>query len=181
MDNYDNYGYGVSYGGEYTDGFGEGEDTTGGAGSSSTVSVGGGSVSVGGGSVSVGGSSVSGGGGSISVSGSAVDGGGSASAGAGAGAGTDQTLIGKSDLDVFKEESITDLPDSELDQIYSDYKDYYSEVDDKVLPAKTDNYQVALRAHVITIKNHNQAQLRMLSVNPKIHHQYLYMQRFCFE
>lgn len=153
MDNYDGYGYGVNYGEEYIDGFSEGEDAVGGGGSSSSASVGGGSVSVGGGSasagsgsVSVGGSSVSGRGGSVSVSGSSGVGGGSASAGAGAGAGTGQRVDGEdadyTDFDGFKEESITDLTDSDLDKVYSDYKDYYSEV----LPAETDNYQVALRA-----------------------------------
>lgn len=146
MDNYDGYGYGVNYGEEYIDGFSEGEDAVGGGGSSSTASVGGGSASAGSGSVSVGGSSVSGGGGSVSVSGSSGVGGGSASAGAGAGAGTGQRVDGEdadyTDFDGFKEESITDLTDSDLDKVYSDYKDYYSEV----LPAETDNYQVALRA-----------------------------------
>lgn len=149
MDNYDNYGYGMNYGEEYTDGFGEGEDTIGGGGRS--VSVGGGSASTGGGSVSVGGSSVSVGGSSVSVSASAGVGGGSASAGAGAGVGTAQIGVDEeadhADLDAFKEESIVDLTDSELDKDYNDYKDYYSEVDDKVLPAGTDNYQVVLRTH----------------------------------
>ncbi|KAI5623713.1 hypothetical protein C0J50_16749 [Silurus asotus] len=159
VDNYDNYGYGVTYEDEYTDGFVEGVDTAGGgsisstasvgAGSSSvgggSVSVGGGSVSVGGGSVSVGGSSVSVGGGSVSVSGSAGGGGGggSASAGAGAGAGTAKVEGGEDGdyPDSFNEESITDLTDSDLDKVYSDYKEYYGEGDDKNLPAETGIYQ----------------------------------------
>lgn len=173
MDNYDSYDYSVNYGEEDTDGFGEDEDTIGGA-SSSTASVGGGSVSVGGGSastvggsVSIGGSSISVGSGSVSVSGSAGVGGGSASTGAGAGMEKAQIGVGEeadyTDLDAFKEESITDLTDSELDKAYSDYKDYYSEVDDKVLPAETDNYQVVLGTH--THQKLHQAQHAMMTVN----------------
>lgn len=154
MDNYDDYGYGygVHYGEEYTDGYSEGEHTTGHGSSSSTDSLGGRSVSVGSSSVSVGG-------GSVSVSGSAGVGGGSASAGAGAGAGTahiDDKEAAYPDLDTFKVEPITDLTDSDLDLDYNDYKDYYTEVDDKLLPAETENYQVACR----TCHNHQELQSR---------------------
>lgn len=115
----------------------------GGGGSSSTsVSVGGGSVSVGGGSVSVGGGSVSVGGGSVSSSGSV--GGGSSSAGASVGAGSVATggqggIGGEADsvdIDKFKEESITDYTDAELEKMY-EYDDLYTE-GDKALPAETD-------------------------------------------
>lgn len=135
MDNYDNsYGSEVNYGEEYDANYGEGEDAVGGgtgssssssSSSSSTGSVGGGSVSVGGGSVSVGG-------GSVSVSGSA-------GAGSIATGGLEEDFP---DLDGFKEESITDLNKVDLEDIYKDYNEYYEGGEDKVLPAKTDDYQV---------------------------------------
>lgn len=126
----DNYGegYDLTYGEGYGEGYGDYTEGGGGSSSSTSVSVGGGSVSVGGGSVSSSGS---------------VAGGGSTSAGASAGAGSVATGAGQGgiggesvDIDKFKEESITDYTDSELEKIY-DYDTLYTD-GEKALPAETD-------------------------------------------
>lgn len=139
---YDDTQYGegddLTYAEGYGEGYGEGDYTVGGGGSSSSGSTGGGTVSVGGGSVSVGG-------GSVSSSGSV--GGGSASAGASVGAGSVATggqggIGGEADsinVDTFKEESITDYTDAELEKMYDYDVDIYNE-GDKALPAETDEF-----------------------------------------
>lgn len=100
----------------------------GGSSSSTSVSVGGGSVSVGGGSVSSSGS-VGGGSGSAGAS----VGAGSVATGGQGGIGGEADSI---DIDKFKEESITDYTDAELEKMY-DYDDLYTD-GDKALPAETD-------------------------------------------
>lgn len=96
------------------------------------------------------GGSVSAGVGSESVSSSAGAGGVSTSAGTDVGVETserkftEENIDDYTDPDSFKEDTITGLTDSDLDKVYSDYKDYYGEVEEKVLPAETDSYQVAL-------------------------------------
>ncbi len=79
-----------------------------------------------------------------SVSSSASVGSGSSSAGASAGAGSVATggeggIGGEADsidIDKFKEESITDYTDAELEKMY-DYDDLYTD-ENKALPAETD-------------------------------------------